>query len=63
MADFLPFLWIVAGLSVSQRRGCDNWFNSIRSRALQATLHGVVFAILYLGPLARRYGHPGRHRL
>ena len=28
-----------------------------------STLHGVVFAILFLGPEVYRYGHPGRLRL
>ena len=40
------FLWGVAGLPVSQRRGCDNWLDSDGSRAPHSTLHGVVFAIL-----------------
>jgi hypothetical protein len=53
-------------IPVAQPPSRDNWFNSAVLIALpvsHSTLHGVVFAILCLGPAMYRYGHAGRLRL
>src|SRR6195952_5801950 len=50
MSGFPLGLFFVAGLPVSQRRACDNWYNSKGSHTPHPTLHGVVFEILVLAP-------------